>query len=331
MRHSSGPGCARSEAQPHVIFVASDLDPSRENQHVPGPSLWPVGLAVGVVVLLVGFVVSATVVVIGGLITLVFAFLWARDLTRGAKLHEDDTKVKPEKRPPRAPAAAKRPGREVAHAERYPRNEFLEITTLGLGAVIGALVTLPVIGFVVGDAFRRNHPPPQDLGPISAYPEGKFLITTFISNPDAGFVSRRTAFIRNNGFLGKEPSFTFISNHCAHLGCPVQPNADVNLKLATQYRDTVTWIPVNPSGFGCPCHGGQYDTEGNRTAGPPVRALDRYTFSIVNGHLFVGQPFSVWKVEGTGANAIIQARTLAFPGEHVSGLESWLYPIQPPR
>ena len=300
MRHSSGPGCARSEAQPHVIFVASDLDPSRENQHVPGPSLWPVGLAVGVVVLLVGFVVSATVVVIGGLITLVFAFLWVRDLTRGAKLHEDDTKVKPEKRPPRAPAAAKRPGREVAHAERYPRNEFLEVTTLGLGAVIGALVTLPVIGFVVGDAFRRNHPPPQDLGPISAYPEGKFLITTFISNPDAGFVSRRTAFIRNNGFLGKEPSFTFISNHCAHLGCPVQPNAQVNLKLATQYRKTVTWIPVNPSGFGCPCHGGQYDTEGNRTAGPPVRALDRYTFSIVNGHLFVGQPFSVWKVEGTG-------------------------------
>ena len=62
-----------------------------------------------------------------------------------------------------------------------------------------------------------------------------------------------------------------------------------------------------------------------------MRALDRYTFSIVNGHLFVGQPFSVWKVDGTGADAKIQARTLAFPGEHVSGLESWLYPIQPPR
>ena len=65
-----------------MIFVASDLDPSRENQHVPGPSLWPVGLAVGVVVLLVGFVVSATVVVIGGLITLVFAFLPAGEISR---------------------------------------------------------------------------------------------------------------------------------------------------------------------------------------------------------------------------------------------------------
>jgi menaquinol-cytochrome c reductase iron-sulfur subunit len=322
-----------------VIAVASDLDPSRENQHVPGPSLWPVGLAVGVVVLLVGFVVSWTVVVIGGLVALVFAFLWIRDLARGSKLHEEGTEVKPEKRPPRAAAAAKRPSREVAHEERYPRNEFLEVTTLGLGAVIGALVTLPVIGFVVGDAFRRKHPPPQDLGPITAYPEGKFLITTFISNPGAGFVSRRTAFVRNNGFAevevdGKQtaqPSFTFISNHCAHLGCPVQPNGQVNLKLAKHYRQTVTWIPVNPSGFGCPCHGGQYDTEGNRTAGPPVRGLDRYTFSIVDGHLYVGQPFSVDRVEGTGADAKIYAATLHFPGEQVSGPESWLYPIQPPR
>src|SRR5205807_10231464 len=40
--------------------------------------------------------------------------------------------------------------------------------------------------------------------------------------------SRRTAFIRNNGSLGTGnaavPSFTIISNRCAHLGCPVQAN-----------------------------------------------------------------------------------------------------------
>ncbi len=313
-----------------MIFGATALDPSGDNHHVPGPSLWPVGLALGVVVLLVGFVVSWTIVAIGALIALLFAFLWIRDLARGSKLDEASPEVKPERRPPKAPAAEKRPSREPAAAERYPRNEFLEITTLGLGAVIGALVTLPVIGFIVVESFSRNHPPPQDLGPVSAFPEGKFLITTFTSNPSQGFVSRRTAFIRNNGFLGKEPSFTFLSNHCAHLGCPVQPNGEVKQNLATRYRD-VTKIPVNPSGFGCPCHGGQYDTEGNRIAGPPVRALDRYTFSIVNGHLFADQPFSVAKVEGTGADAKIYAQTLAFPGEHVTGIESWLYPIQPPR
>jgi hypothetical protein len=38
------------------------------------------------------------------------------------------------------------------------------------------------------------------------------------------------------------------------------------------------------------------DTEDNRTAGPPVRALDRYTYSIVGGHLILGSVFSVAKV-----------------------------------
>ena len=71
------------------------------------------------------------------------------------------------------------------------------------------------------------------------------------------------------------------------------------------------------------------DTEGNRTAGPPVRALDRYSFSIRDSHLYIGSAFSVAKVEGVGATAKIYKHPLAFPGAHVSGLESWLYPITP--
>ena len=86
---------------------------------------------------------------------------------------------------------------------------------------------------------------------------------------------------------------------------------------------------MQPSGFGCPCHGGQYDTEGNRIAGPPVRALDRYSFSIRDSHLYIGSAFSVANVEGVGATAKIYKHPLAFPGAHVSGLESWLYPITP--
>jgi hypothetical protein len=62
-----------------------------------------------------------------------------------------------------------------------------------------------------------------------------------------------------------------------------------------------------------------------------VRALDRYAFSIRNGDLHIGAPFSVSHVEDTGAKAKIHKWTLAFPGEPVSGLESWLYPIQPPH
>jgi len=44
-----------------------------------------------------------------------------------------------------------------------------------------------------------------------------------------------------------------------------------------------------------------------------VRALDRYSFSIRNGHLFLGSPFSVAEVEGAGSGAKIYKHTLAFP------------------
>ena len=86
-----------------------------------------------------------------------------------------------------------------------------------------------------------------------------------------------------------------------------------------------------PAGFGCPCHGGQYDNEGNRTAGPPVRALDRYEFMIDNGRLLLRKTYSVAKVDGEGADARIHKYPLAGPGQHIDGIEAWLYPVQPPR
>jgi hypothetical protein len=94
----------------------------------------------------------------------------------------------------------------------------------------------------------------------------------------------------------------------------------------------VTTTPVIAvSGFSCPCHGGAYDTEGNRTAGPPVRALDRYEFSIKNGHLILGRNYSVASVTGSGANAKINKYDLTGPGQHVDGWEQIFYPIQPPH
>jgi hypothetical protein len=89
--------------------------------------------------------------------------------------------------------------------------------------------------------------------------------------------------------------------------------------------------PVVPAGYGCPCHGGQYDTEGNRIAGPPVRALDRYAFEIDNGRLILLSTYSVSHVVGTGAQAKIYRYKEAGPGEHVDGPEQWFYPLQPPH
>jgi Rieske Fe-S protein len=303
-----------------------------ESPHVPGPSLWPVGFAVGIVVFLVGLIISWVVAGAGALIAIAFGFLWVRDLTAGTPLaHAPEV-------PPESPTGAALPADRggpalppVEEDERFPRSKFLELSTLGLGGVIGGLVTVPALGFMVAPPFLKQGQKDHDLGPVSDFPEGTFVVATFMADAAQGEVSRRTAFVRYNGQLGGKPSFTIISNHCAHLGCPVQPNGPLD-ESGTKHNRDVTLIPtISIAGFGCPCHGGQYDTEGNRTSGPPVRALDRYSFSIRNGHLFLGRPFSVSHVDGTGAGAEIHKWTFAFPGEHVNGIESWLYPIQPPH
>jgi len=308
------------------------LQPQEDHPHVPGPSLWPVGFAVGVVVLMVGLIVSWWIAGLGAIVALAFALLWVRDLTAGTELTQTPDV------PPESPTGPALPATDGPAAmpvslsdDRFPRSKFLELSTLGLGGVIGGLVTVPALGFMIAPPFLKQGQKDHDLGPLSDFPEGTYVVATYMAVPSQGEVSRRTAYVRYNGQLQGQPSFSIISNHCAHLGCPVQPNGPLEEAKKKQNGD-VTLIPtVSIAGFGCPCHGGQYDTEGNRKAGPPVRALDRYSFAIKNGRLFIGRPFSVSRVDGTGATAQIHKWTLAFPGEPVSGLESWLYPIQPPH
>ncbi len=313
-------------------------DEMPDEPHLPSPSIWPIGFAIGIAVLLVGLIIDPLwISTIGGLIAVVFGVLWARDAT--SELRGKPVAIEPERRQA-APAGEDAPLQELS-AERYPRSKFLEGTTLGLGAVIGGIITVPVAGFAVLPGFVGQKQHKVDLGPVSDFADGQWYIATFMLDPSEGEVSRRTTFIRNNGPLtvkGKQvPSFTIISNHCVHLGCPVQANgpsgAILGLKTLTETgkNGKVTLTPTVPAGFGCPCHGGQYDTEGNRTAGPPVRALDRYEYEIDNGRIVLLSTYSVAHVDGTGAQAKIQKYKPVGPGEHIDGIEQIFYPLNPPH
>jgi Rieske Fe-S protein len=312
----------------------AEQDDLHDEPHQPSPTVWPIGFAIGIAVLLVGLIINPLWLgTIGGVITLVFGFLWAREAT--AELRGRPVHVEPER-------AAETSVAQPPSGERFPRNKFLEYTTLGLGGVIGGIVTVPVLGFTVLPGFLHQKRHQVDIGPVTDFTEGQWFVTTFILDPEEGEVTRRTAFVRNNGPLktaggGDVPSFTIISNRCAHLGCPVQANgpsgAILGMKDVVEHTKNgkVTLSPVVPAGFGCPCHGGQYDIEGNRTAGPPVRALDRYDFEIKDGRLILLSMYSVSHVENTGAQAKIHKYKLVGPGEHVDGVEQVFYPINPPH
>ena len=325
--------------------MAAPDDMHDDEPHLPPPTLWPLGFAIGIAVILVGLIIDPVIISsIGGVIAIVFGVLWARDAT--AELRGHQLVVEPERRQlVEAGAGQTGPpanvGRDAmphpAPGERFPRSKFLEGATLGLGGVIGGIITLPIAGFALLPPFLGQKRHEVDMGAVTDYKEGQWYIATFATDPTQGQVSRRTAFVRNNGSLPKGPSFTIISNRCAHLGCPVQANgpsgAILGLKNQTEHGDNgaVTLAPTVPAGFGCPCHGGQYDTEGNRTAGPPVRALDRYDYEIKNGRLVLLSTYSVSHVDGQGAQASIHKYKPVGPGEHVDGPEQWFYPLNPPH
>jgi Rieske Fe-S protein len=329
-----------------IAEAADPLTPA-DKPHVPGPSLWPFVLAVGVALILIGVIVSPMIVVPLGVVVLVVALVgWSRE---SGAAHSEVPELEPETRAPAAPAipaneggAAAAPTSDEELETKYPRSVFLEGATLGLGAVIGGLVTVPALGFAVLPAFTKQHKIRADIGPLSDYPESQWMIATFMTDPSVGEVSRQTAYVRNNGTTKRGiPSFTIISNHCAHLGCPVQPagliDEDKKKTVTTgsgKLASEVTLIPTAPSGFACPCHGGAYDTEGRRIAGPPVRSLDRFSFAIedVGGeqHLILEKPFSVGKIKGDGAEAKIWKYAQHNPGQPVDGIEQILYPIQAP-
>jgi len=184
-----------------------------DHPHVPGPSLWPVGFAIGIVVFLVGLIISWWVAGLGLLVALAFAFLWVRDLASDSDLaHAPE--VPAESAAAAAAAVDEAPAQPAAprdiSAERYPRSKFLEFSTLGLGAVLGGVLTAPALGFMVLPPFLKQGVKDHDLGPISNFPEGKYVVTTFMLSAKEGFVSRRSAYIRNNGQLNGQPSFTII-------------------------------------------------------------------------------------------------------------------------
>jgi Rieske Fe-S protein len=296
------------------------MDPQQLNDKSPAATatIWPVSFAIGIAVLFVGLIVNLEVIApLGAAITFLAGSFWVH----GNRVAGREIAAAP---PP--------PIRERTDDERFTRSRMLERATLGLGGLVALGVALPATGLAVLPSFLHRRGRAIDLGPIGAFPEGEFVVATFLSDPQVGEASRRAAFVRNNGRLGNVPSFTIMSSRCTHVGCPTQPNGPLFLQQQTFEKTSVgevSLVPTQPSGFGCPCHGSQFDNEGNRTAGPAPRALDRYQFSIRNGRLVLGRLYSVGRVQGIGARARIAAFQREGDGEPVTGPESWLYPLDP--
>jgi Rieske Fe-S protein len=159
----------------------------------------------------------------------------------------------------------------VADHDGTTRGQFLGLSTVGVGAMIGGVIGVPATAYLLAPVTEKTTFKPVMVGKTSDFPvEGsqfKPVAATYIEDPKNPNTSAGLAWVHNTGKQGStwnaaDAMFIVFSNRCMHLGCPV---------LATL------------NGFSCPCHGGQYNTEGQRIAGPPIRSLDRFQWEIRKG------------------------------------------------
>jgi Rieske Fe-S protein len=160
------------------------------------------------------------------------------------------------------------------------RGEFLSLTTVGIGAMIGGVIGVPATAYLLAPVAKEATFEPVFLGQVSAFrSESGFNPTaaTYIEDNKNAATSPGLAFVHYTGkqnpdWHAADAMFVVFSNRCMHLGCP---------------------IAATPQGFACPCHGGQYGTNGERTAGPPIRSLDRFQWEIKNAdELWITQRWS---------------------------------------
>ena len=190
--------------------MADDLERPEEpvqedsEQHLPAPTILPFAFAGGIALILIGLIINWWLAVAGGILALLFGFAWIREVTRDVRTAPEPVVVE---EPVSELAVEEEEGPEAP--ERYPRSVFLEISTLGIGAAIGALVTIPALGFMIAPAFVDQGDEDVDLGPLDNFPEQQYVIAQFNSKKGEPLdVGRRAAFIRNNGQLNGVPSFT---------------------------------------------------------------------------------------------------------------------------
>jgi len=55
---------------------------SHEAFHLPPPSIWPVFVAVGIALILIGLILNLVIVIVGALIAVASVAMWVRDARR---------------------------------------------------------------------------------------------------------------------------------------------------------------------------------------------------------------------------------------------------------
>jgi menaquinol-cytochrome c reductase iron-sulfur subunit len=159
----------------------------------------------------------------------------------------------------------------MAETDPRRRSFFSLLTKLVMG-FLALLMAIPALGYFLAPLWRKGEASAAfiDVGLLSEFPVGEWRLRTLEIVQEDGWRKTRVkhaVWVRRQD----EQKVIVLSPICPHLGCPVN------------------WQP-DQKGFFCPCHGGQFDSQGRKTGGPPPRDMDRLDPDFVEiraGHLWV--------------------------------------------
>ncbi len=158
---------------------------------------------------------------------------------------------------------------EASRAKHTPhsRRAFLFKLSLLANGAVGAVLAVPIFGYLLGPALRKKSSDESwvGLGRVSGFPEGETRLATFrnpVTTAWDGQTGDVPCWVRHTSGA----TFQVFAINCAHLGCPVRWFSESKLFL-------------------CPCHGGAYYEDGARASGPPERGLFEYEHRIVGDAL----------------------------------------------
>jgi menaquinol-cytochrome c reductase iron-sulfur subunit len=151
---------------------------------------------------------------------------------------------------------------ESVRSANHSRRAFLFKLALWINGAVGAVLAVPVIGYLLDPAEKRGSSENSwvSLGPLSDFPEGETRLVNY-RNPVTTLWDGQTGDVPCWVRRVSGTTFQVFAINCAHLGCPVRWFAQSKLFL-------------------CPCHGGAYYADGSRASGPPERGLFEYEHKI---------------------------------------------------
>ena len=147
------------------------------------------------------------------------------------------------------------------------RRSFLGVLLAAGAASVGALLSVPLIRFVLHPLLRVTTPVSwSDVGSVEEFATSasplKKLITVEQRDGWRKIVSEKAVYVVRQA----DGKLTVLSSVCPHLGC------------------SVAWRTEKDE-FLCPCHGGRFAADGKLLGGPPPRGMDQLQSKVEEGML----------------------------------------------